>query len=292
MTGPVLVTGGSGQLGRAVSRAFADLGVVAPPREELDVLDRAAVVRTVAAVRPALVVNCAGWNDVDGAEDAPLEALEANAFAVASLARAVEDIGGVLVHYSSDFVFDGTASVPYTEDNAPNPRSVYAASKLLGDWFALESPRGYVLRIESLFGVAPDAPVRRRGSLDRILDALRRGDEVAVFSDRVVSPSHVDDVACATRGLVERGAVPGLYHCVNSGHATWQEVAIEAARLLGVTPRLKAITLDETAFRARRPRFCALSNAKLAGAGLVMPRWEEALARTVAALACGSNARA
>ncbi len=291
MNGPVLLTGGGGQLGRAVTRAFADLGVVAPPRSELDVRDRRAVARIVAALRPALVINCAAWNDVDGAEDAAVAALEANAFAVASLARAVDDIGSVLVHYSSDFVFDGTASTPYTEEDAPNPRSVYAASKLLGDWLALESPRAYVLRVESLFGVPADTGTRR-GSLDRMLDVLQRGEEVPVFTDRTVSPSHVDDVAGATRALVAHGATPGLYHCVNSGRATWEAVAIEAARLLNVTPRLRRITLEQVRMRAPRPRFCALSNAKLAAAGIVMPRWEEALARAVSVVARRSDARA
>ena len=123
-------------------------------------------------------------------------ALEVNAFGVRSLAQAAARIDATLVHYGTDFVFDGTASEPYREDDAPNPQSVYAASKLLGDWFA-QGARAYVLRVESLFGgeaPAPGAGGRRLGgSLDRIADALLEGREVRAFVDRVVSPSHVED---------------------------------------------------------------------------------------------------
>ncbi len=280
MTGPILVLGGRGQLGTAIVRAFGDHAVVAPSRGDVDITSASAVAAAIAGVRPSIVINCAAWNDVDGAEDAPIGALDANAFAVKTLARAAADAGAVLVHYSSDFVFDGTASEPYRETDAPNPRSCYAASKLLGDWFALEAPGSFVLRVESLFGAPAGAP-GRRGSLDRIVAGLREGVEVPVFVDRVVSPSHVGDVAAATRALVERGAPPGLYHCVNSGSATWEAVALEAARLLGVEPRLRRMSLDQVTLKASRPRYCALANGKLAAAGIAMPAWQDALARAI-----------
>src|SRR6185503_16594850 len=97
-------------------------------------------------------VNCAAYNDVDGAEGAATTALALNAFAVRSLARAARRAGAGFVHYSTDFVFDGEQTRPYVEDDPPNPRSAYAASKLLGEWFALEHPGAFVLRVESLFG--------------------------------------------------------------------------------------------------------------------------------------------
>ena len=113
----------------------------------------------------------------------PRRALAVNAFGVRSLARAATEVGATFVHYGSDFVFDGEATEPYTEDDTPNPRSVYGASKLLGEWFAADAPRAYVLRVESLFGGAPP-----RSSVDRIIDAVAKGEEAKVFSDRVVSP--------------------------------------------------------------------------------------------------------
>ena len=281
MTGPVLVVGAAGRLGASIVQAFADRPVLALTRAELDITNPESVGRTIARAAPAVIINCAAFNDVDGAEDHAADALAVNAFAVRSLARAAEDCGAVLVHFGTDFVFDGTASEPYSESTPPAPRSTYALSKLLGEWFALDAPRGFVLRVESLFGAAAHW-TGQPGSLDEIVDGLARGRDVKVFTDRVVSPSYVDDVAAATRHLVDSGSAPGLYHCVNSGHATWHEVALEAARLLGVAPRLELVTMEQMALKASRPRFCALANRKLADAGFTMPAWQDALGRWLA----------
>jgi dTDP-4-dehydrorhamnose reductase len=175
-------------------------------------------------------------------------------------------------------VFDGTASAPYTELDRPNPRSVYAASKLLGEWFALDVPRAYVLRVESLFGRAPGGPVEK-GSVASILRTLRAGGSPRVFVDRTVSPTYVVDAARATRQLVESGAPPGLYHCVNSGNCTWFEFATELARLLDIPANLDPVRMADVPRPAQRPQYCALSNEKLRAAGIDMPTWQDALAR-------------
>jgi dTDP-4-dehydrorhamnose reductase len=282
MTGRVLLTGAAGRLGATIAESFAGCEVVAHTRATLDITDAGAVRRAVADIRPDVLINCAAFNDVDGAEDRPTEALAANAFAVRSLARAAEAAGATFVHFSTDFVFDGTSDRPYGEDDEPSPRGTYAASKLLGEWFALDAPRAYVLRVESLYG-APRGWRGRQGSVDTIIDGLERGDEVRVFSDRVVSPSYVRDVARAVDHLLGTGAPPGVYHGVNSGHATWRELAVEIARLLNVTPRLQSVTMDAVALKAPRPRFCALDNRKLASVGFTMPSWQHSLAHWVGA---------
>lgn len=273
----VVVTGARGLLGAAITREFSDgHDVAALDRARLDITNAGAIQSVIAAERPEVIVNCAAYNDVDGAEGDPVRALRVNAFAVLALARAASAAGATLVHFSSDFVFDGEAERPYTEEDRANPRGVYAASKLLGDWFALESARAYVLRVESLFGPAgADSP--RRGSLGTIVDRIREGLEVPVFVDRVVSPSYTPDIARAVRALVERRVPYGLYHCVNDGCATWKEIAERAARLMGVELHMRPLTLETAKLRARRPRYCAMSNAKLAAAGIQMRRWDAAL---------------
>lgn len=280
----VLVTGAHGLLGAAIVREFeaGHHDVVPLARAALDVTNDVAVRTVVRDQRPALVINCAAFNDVDGAEADPPAALRLNALAVLSLARAAADAGAIFVHFSTDFVFDGEKHAPYVEEDRPNPRSVYGISKLLGDWFALETPRTYVLRVESLFG-PPGPNGSRRGSLGTIADRIRAGDEVPVFVDRTVSPTYTPDIARAVRTLVERQAPPGLYHCVNSGAATWATVAERIANHLGRPLKARPLTLETAALRARRPRYCALSNAKLAAAGVQMPSWDEALETFLAA---------
>jgi dTDP-4-dehydrorhamnose reductase len=198
---------------------------------------------------------------------------------VGTLAKSAAAIGAVLMHYSTDFVFAGTATKPYTETQQPEPRSVYAQSKLIGEWLAADAPQHYVCRVESLFG----GP-HRRSSVDRIVDAIRDGGPAPGFRDRVVSPSFVADVAEASAFILETRPAAGIYHCVNSGHATWLEVGQEIARRLGQSDSsLKAISVNDVTLRAARPQFAALDNSKLAGAGFTMPTWRDAITRYLSA---------
>lgn len=275
----IAVVGARGQLGAAlVHECTASHDTTAFGRAELDISDDAAVAAAMARVKPGVIINAAAFTNVDAAEDHPIEALNGNAFGVRALARAAQAHGATLIHYSTDFVFDGKASTPYTETDRPNPQSVYAASKLLGEWFAQDAPHAYVLRVESLFGQAPGAGPAR-GSVAGILNTLKAGGSPKVFEDRTITPSYIVDVALATRQLFESEAPDGLYHCVNSGQCTWLEFAREIARLLGLEPRLTPVRMADVPLRASRPQFCALSNDKLRAAGMAMPTWQNALQR-------------
>jgi dTDP-4-dehydrorhamnose reductase len=278
----VAITGARGQLGAALVHEFSTAAHDVSPfgHSNLDITDDEAVGKAMDALRPDAIVNAAAYNDVDGAEDHPLDALNLNAFGVRALARAAERCGAALVHYSTDFVFDGATSQPHTEDEVPNPQSVYAASKLLGEWFAADVERHYVLRVESLFGQAPGGP-EPKGSVGAMVNRLVGGEEVRAFEDRTVSPTYICDAARATRVLLEAGSAAGLYHCVNSGACTWLEFAQELARRLGVEGRFVAVRVADVTLRARRPQYCALSNEKLRAAGAAMPTWEDALSRYV-----------
>jgi dTDP-4-dehydrorhamnose reductase len=279
----IVVVGARGQLGAAVVHEFRrDHEIVALRHGDLDINDAQAVQSALGAAAPDAIINCAAYNAVDAAEDHPLDALRTNAIAVRNLARAAATARAVLVHCGTDFVFDGTGERPYVEDDSPNPRSVYAASKLIGEWFALDAPRSYVLRVESLFGRAPDGPPAK-GSVEGIVSALREGRPPRVFRDRTVSPTYVPHAARAMRHLLERDAAPGLYHCVSTGFCTWLEFALEAAAILGVEPRIEAVSVDEVSLRAPRPKYCALSNAKLVATGIEMPAWRDALEEYLAA---------
>jgi dTDP-4-dehydrorhamnose reductase len=275
----IVVTGAAGQLGAATVRRLASSADVVPlTRAEIDLTNHDRVMSVISGARPDLVINCSAYNAVDRAEDDPVTALAVNAFAVQSLARAAAAAKAVFVHYSTDFVFDGLAEQPYVETDPTNPRSVYGQSKLVGEWLAGEAPAAYVLRVESLFG-GPAA----RSSVDKIVAALRSGQEAPVFVDRTVTPSYVEDVAAATWALVTSRAPSGLYHVVNGGTATWYDVGREIASLLDCPPRLRPVKVSDVPMRAPRPQYCALSNAKLARAGFRMPEWQDALARYLTA---------
>lgn len=278
----VLVVGAAGQLGQAmVARLGAEHAVTAWARADLDLTQHRQVRDRILDLAPSIVINCSGYNNVDQAEQDQEMALNVNGFAVGTIARAAAELDAVFVQYSSDFVFSGTATAPYTESDRPEPQSVYAQSKLLGEWMAADAPKHYVLRVESLFG----GP-KRRSSIDRIAGAVSAGEVVPVFVDRVVSPSYVSDVVEASVHLLRTRPASGVYHCVNTGHATWFEVGREIARVLGrPETSLKPVYVRDVRLAASRPVFAALSNAKLASAGFAMPSWQDAIARYLSAAA-------
>lgn len=276
----LLVVGAAGQLGSSFLEVSGH-EVVGMTRADVDVTDHHALLAVVEREAPDVLVNCTAYNNVDGAEDDAATALAVNAMAVRSMAAAATRVGATFVHYSTDFVFDGEASQPYTEDDRTRPVSTYGCSKLLGEWFAQDAPRWYVLRVESLFGGR-----QARSSVDKIAAALRAGRATPVFADRVVTPSFVDDVRDATLELLARDVPSGLFHCVNSGQGTWADVGRHIAGLLGAEPGLLVLTsVKDVTLRARRPVYCALSNDQLVAAlGRPMPDWQHAVGRYVATL--------
>lgn len=276
----VLIVGAAGQLGRAmVSRLQSRHDVTAWTRAEMDLTKHREVREAIGRLAPEAIINCSGYNNVDQAEDDQVAAIDINAMVVGTLARAAAAHDAVFMHYSSDFVFSGSAISPYTELDAPEPRSVYAQSKLIGEWLAADAPRHYVLRVESLFG-----GLTRKSSIDRIANAIRNRQPAPVFVDRVVSPSFVADVVDASAFLLESRPAFGLYHCVNSGHASWLEVGREIAARLGAAESvLQPISVKDVSLRAPRPLYAALSTEKLARAGYVMPDWRDAIGRYLSA---------
>lgn len=275
----VIVVGAQGLLGSAIARELSiDCDVRGFGRSDLDLTDSARVRRVVQEVEPDAIVNCSAFSGVDLAEEQPEQALAVNAFGVLGLARAAAAANCPFVHYSTDFVFDGHTDRPYTEEDQPNPRSYYGLSKLLGEWLAAEHDRTYVMRVESLFG-DPSPGVPPKGSLHTIIGQIVAGEEVPAFVDRTVSPTYTADVAWATHAILHSSLAPGLYHCVNTGAATWAAVAQEVARILDRPITVRPLTLETARLKAPRPRYCALSSAKLAAAGIEMPTWEDALRR-------------
>lgn len=273
-----LVLGATGMLGRTLAAFLptAEGGawdVAARGRAECDVTDAAAVARTIAEVSPDVVFNAAAYTNVDRAEDEPDSAYLANALAPEVLARVTEGVGVRLVHYSTDFVFDGELARPYDEFDPPSPQGIYARSKLAGERLAAAaSTRLFVLRVGCLYGQGG------HNFPSTILRRLRQGETIRADRDRLGSPTWVRDVARVSAALATTDHF-GLYHCTSAGETGWADYAAFLAAELGL-PQDRVQPLPTSALpmmKAPRPRRAILDNRMLRLRGLdTMPDWRTA----------------
>jgi len=268
-----LVVGARGMLGRDVVRVLADSDVVAMGRDELDVTDLTAVADAVHGVD--VVVNCAAWTDVDGAEAREGEAFAVNAVAPSLLAGACAAASAWLVHISTDYVFDGEASSPYVEEAPLRPRSAYGRTKAAGEWAvrATAPERSYVLRTSWLYGQDGGNFVRTMARLEA------ERDTVDVVDDQRGQPTWSLDVARRLVLAVDSGIPAGTYHATDAGEATWFTLARRVFELCGADPeRVRRTTTAAFPRPAPRPSYSALGHAAWGRAGLPPMRdWREAL---------------
>lgn len=273
----VLLVGGSGQLGTEIRRSWIDWEIVAPSHGELDIEDSSAVDAALERIAPNAAVNCAAFHNVDACEDRPERAFAVNAIAVDAIARSCRDRSVTFVTISTDYVFDGTATRPYTEDDRPAPLSVYGTSKLAGEQLVARlRSRALVVRTCGVYGVKPSAS-KGHTFVDRIIAQARAGERISVVHDVASSPTFAGHLAGALRGLLESGAT-GLYHAANVGPVTWFDFATEALRQAGIDHPIEPIPAESWKAPARRPAFSPLDSSKLAGLGIVMPDWREGIA--------------
>ena len=272
--------GARGQLGFDLARSFAGAGELLPlTRGELDLLDHGAVERVLRELRPTHVVNTAAYNQVDRAEDDSAAAFALNANAVGVLADVCQSLGATLVHFSTDYVFDGRRATPYGEDELPAPLSAYGRSKLEGERLALtRCRRAYVFRVCGLFGIARSAGKGGTNFVETMLRLAQAGQPIRVVRDQVLTPSYTRDLAPKVWRVVAHGA-PGLYHLTNAGQTSWYDFAREIFRLSGLAPALGPVTAAEYGARAPRPAYSVLAHRRLAAEGEDDLRpWQDALA--------------
>jgi dTDP-4-dehydrorhamnose reductase len=279
----ILVIGARGQLGFELARLLPAHGeVTALDRSELDIGDPDAIRETLRALRPVLAVNAAAYTAVDQAEREPERAEAINARAPAILAEEAKRLDALLVHYSTDYVFDGAAAVPYPEDAPTNPLSVYGASKLRGEQAIVASGCRYlVLRTSWVYGL------RGRNFLLTIRRLATERDPLRVVADQIGAPNWSRALAEATATLVSRGMDvlaerAGLYHLSARGTTSWFEFA---RAIVGEveSPRVLPITTAEYPTVAQRPPYAVLATEKLERVfGVSLPDWREMLARCLA----------
>jgi len=273
----LLVTGAGGQLGSDLLRVLAGTGheVTGLTRAECDVTDPAAVEKAVADVRPDMVLNAAAYTAVDAAETDEDAALLLNGEGPANLARVCALHGGGVVHVSTDYVFDGTASRPYEPDDPTGPRSAYGRTKLAGERAVREllPERSWVVRTAWVYGETGGNFVKTMARLESQKDTLE------VVDDQRGSPTWSRDLAAGLVALAERPPRPGVYHCTNSGDTTWYGLTRAIFAELGADPdRVRPTTTDRFPRPAPRPAYSVLSDAAWRRAGLPPLRpWRDAL---------------
>jgi dTDP-4-dehydrorhamnose reductase len=274
-----VVFGAAGQLGTELVRELQSRGysVAGWDRSQADITDAAAVETALAQQEAQVVFNCAAYNQVDVAEKEPQAAFSVNALAVRNLALACRQNDAVLVHFSTDYVFDGCARHPYAEDDSPHPLGAYAVSKLAGELYAqayLDRP--LVVRTSGVFG--PGGLNTARGNfVELMLRVAGSGQPIRVVEDHVASPTFAPLLAARTVDLVERGQT-GIYHVGGGAAISWFEFARMIFDAAGLEPLLLATNEREYRTAARRPRYSALSNAKMERMGLTpMPPLAEAV---------------
>jgi len=296
--GPILVTGKNGQVGGELIKTLAPLGeVIAPTRETMELTDPESIRRTIRTVRPQWIVNPAAYTAVDKAESEPELAYAINAEAVKIIGEEARQIGAGVIHFSTDYVFDGTSPAPYIETDATRPVSVYGASKLAGELALAESGAAcMIFRTSWVYGA------EGKNFLRTILKLAEERERLCVVADQHGAPTWSRDLAEMTAHVIRRcedkslqsGEHPlkaftklnGVYHAAGSGETTWYEFAVEALRLQkekkpeGKFAEIEAITTAEYPTPARRPANSRLNCGKLEDQlGWRMMDWRESLQR-------------
>jgi dTDP-4-dehydrorhamnose reductase len=272
----VLVTGAGGLVGRAVSDYCASIGDTVLPfdHKSLDITDRKLVSETLVAQHPDAVINCAAWTNVDACESDQEKAFAANARGPENLAAAALETNSAFVTISTDYVFDGNKEGFYTQDDKPNPESVYAASKLAGEDGALKAnPNSVVVRTGYVFGP------RGNNFLSTIIERARRGEKLKAINDTYGTPTYSKDLAVRLRELAALN-VPGIYHVVNSGPGvSFEEFARAALEVDGLSNvEIEAVSMESLDRPAKRPRNSRLRCLRSEAQGLAPLRgWRDAL---------------
>ena len=289
----VALFGSRGQLGVELETEFSARGyeVVCFERATVDITDAASVERAVAGCDPAIVINAAAYNQVDVAEKEPVAAFQVNALAVRNLALACRNADAQLVHFSTDYVFDGQAGRAYREEDPTRPMGAYAVSKLAGELYA----RAYldtalIIRTSGVFG--PGGLDTARGNfVELMLRLAAQNNPIRVVEDHVASPTYAPALAARTADLVERNAT-GVFHAGGGTPISWFDWAAMIFQNAGLKPPLKPTNEREFRTAARRPKYSALSNAKMEALGVApMPPLGTAIKEYLTARAARTNSK-
>jgi dTDP-4-dehydrorhamnose reductase len=274
----IALLGANGQLGTDLHRALHSHKIAPLTINDVDVTDHARARAVLMDLRPEVVINTTAFLRVDDCEAQPETAYALNAVSVLNLIRIANDLNAVFVHFSTDYVFDGEARQPYTEESQPLPLSVYANSKLAGELLVRAYAKKYFLvRTSGLYGKA--GSLGKGGNfIETMLAKAKRGEPIRVVNDQVLTPTYTVDLAAQMARLLSTKHY-GLFHISSEGSCSWFEFARAIFDLAKIDADLSPITSDLYKTPAVRPRYSVLENARLKALGLnQMRHWRDALA--------------
>jgi dTDP-4-dehydrorhamnose reductase len=276
----VLVVGANGQLGTDLRRIFQAAGDVVVPltHAQADVCSEGAVSTVIEDAKPDVVLNTAAFHKVEECEKQPGLAFQVNGIGALNLAKACKPAGAVLVHFSTDYVFDGQKKLPYEETDLPSPLNVYGTSKVAGEHLiAAYTDRYFVIRTCGLYGLAGSSG-KGGNFVENMLKKAAAGDSIRVVDDQVLTPTYTVDLAEATRSLVLSDKF-GLYHVSSEGTCSWYEFTRRIFDLAGVETQLTPVKTSDFPSSVKRPSHSVLSKSKLSSIGLSIPTWQDAVSR-------------
>lgn len=276
----VAVIGANGQLGTDVVEEFVRTGeeVCSVTHEHMDVSSLDSVLAVIAEMRPKLIVNTAAMHNVENCEQDPLTAYAVNALGARNLALTARQLDAVLIHVSTDYVFDGSKSEPYLETDLPLPLNVYGNTKLAGEAFIrTKTEKHFILRTSALYGHNPCRAKGGRNFVDLMLKLAGERDELRVVNDEFVSPTSTKEVAKQIV-LLSRADNFGLYHATAEGSCSWFEFAAKIFEVANVKTRLVVAGANEFPAKVPRPKYSVLENYRLKRLGLnSFQTWESGL---------------
>lgn len=263
----VVLIGANGQLGHDLQQKLEAWDIIPLTHVDLEIRDFEAVDHLLDVNKPDYVINTAAYHRVDDCEDDPLPAFEVNAYAVRNLAQVCAKYGIALVHLSTDYVFDGRKTSPYTESDLPNPLNVYGVSKLAGEYFVQNyCPEHIIVRTSGLYGVA-GASGKGGNFIETMLRLAREEKPISVVADQTLSPTFTSDLAESIRELMQIEA-RGLFNVTNSGQTSWFEFAQAIFELADFTPELSRTTTEAFGAKASRPAYSVMAHDRLLKEGL------------------------
>jgi dTDP-4-dehydrorhamnose reductase len=278
----ILLIGKTGQLGSDLLRNNPGHEIYAPAEDVFDITLREAIDREIGGFKPDVVINTAAFHDLPRCETEPEQAFRVNCVAVRNLALACKEIGALFVTFSTDYVFGGEKRTPYLEDDRPSPLQVYGISKLAGEYAARAAAPDHaiIVRTCGLYGRQGTWGKGGGNFVDKRIEDARRATKLEMGSDQVVAPTCTDDLSTAVFRLIEHQTLKaGIYHLVNEGECTWYEFTKAIYEMTGITVDVIPVDRKGLTGTMRRPLYSVLANTKAKEIGVILPRWQDALAR-------------